>query len=118
MTQNRSMFLAGLLVGALLASGGFAWFLRQDPQSNAGSAPRAVLKLGHTLDASHPVHIAMKRMRGRLEELSGGGMFIDIYPGTVLGTEVQYMEQLQNGSLAMAKTSAAATRPPFFLELD
>ena len=33
---------------------------------------------------------------------------MNIYPGSVLGSEVQCIEQLQNGSLAMTKTSAAA----------
>ena len=47
-------------------------------------------------------------MKGRLEELSGGTITIDIYPGSVLGSEVECIEQLQNGSLAMTKTSAAA----------
>ncbi|MEM7317117.1 MAG: TRAP transporter substrate-binding protein, partial [Planctomycetota bacterium] len=46
-------------------------------------------------------------MRQRLEELSGGEMTIDIYPGAVLGSETQCIEQLQNGSLSMTKTSAA-----------
>jgi tripartite ATP-independent transporter DctP family solute receptor len=48
-------------------------------------------------------------MKKRLEELSGGTLSIDIYPSGVLGSETQCIEQLQNGSLAMTKTSAAAT---------
>ena len=67
-----------------------------------------VLKLGHSLDTSHPVHKGMVFMKERLEELSEGGVTIDIYPSSVLGSEVQCIEQLQNGSLAMTKTSAAA----------
>jgi tripartite ATP-independent transporter DctP family solute receptor len=67
-----------------------------------------VLKLGHGLDTGHPVHKAMEFMRQRLEELSGGTVTIDIYPSSVLGSETQCIEQLQNGSLAMTKTSAAA----------
>ena len=47
-------------------------------------------------------------MKQRLEELSGGKVTIDIYPSSVLGSEVQCIEQLQNGSLAMTKTSAAS----------
>ena len=35
-------------------------------------------------------------------------MKIDIYPGSVLGSEIQCIEQLQNGSLSMTKISAAA----------
>jgi tripartite ATP-independent transporter DctP family solute receptor len=50
----------------------------------------------------------MEFMKKRLEELSGGSVTIDIYPSSVLGSETQCIEQLQNGSLAMTKTSAAA----------
>jgi len=50
----------------------------------------------------------MEFMKERLEELSGGKASIDIYPSSVLGSEIQCIEQLQNGSLAMTKTSAAA----------
>lgn len=47
-------------------------------------------------------------MKQRLEELSGGKVTIDIYPSAVLGTETQCIEQLQNGSLAMMKTTVAS----------
>jgi len=47
-------------------------------------------------------------MKERLEELSGGSVTLNIYPSSVLGSETQCIEQLQNGSLSMTKTSAAA----------
>ena len=47
-------------------------------------------------------------MNERLAELSGGSVKIDIYPSAVLGSEVQSIEQLQNGSLAMTCQSVAA----------
>jgi tripartite ATP-independent transporter DctP family solute receptor len=50
----------------------------------------------------------MEFMKTHLEELSGGQVTIDIYSGSVLGSEVQCIEQLQSGSLAMTKTSAAS----------
>ena len=39
--------------------------------------------------------------------LSSGSVSMDIYPSSVLGSETQCIEQLQNGSLAMTKTSSA-----------
>lgn len=77
-------------------------------QKSGGSQGQLVLKLGHGLDTGHPVHRAMEFMKKRLEELSGGRVTIDIYPGAVLGSETESIEQLQNGSLAMTKTSTAA----------
>ncbi len=107
MNKSASFFAGGLLVGALLASSGFSLFLRSQ-KGDGGSQSQLVLKLGHGLDTAHPVHVAMEFMKDRLEELSGGQVSIDIYPSSVLGSETQCIEQLQNGSLAMTKTSAAA----------
>jgi tripartite ATP-independent transporter DctP family solute receptor len=108
MNKSVSFFVGGLLIGVLLASVGFSLFLRgQAAGGSAGSQTQMVLKLGHGLDTGHPVHKAMEVMKTRLEELSGGSMTINIYPSSVLGSEGQCIEMLQNGSLAMTKTSAA-----------
>jgi tripartite ATP-independent transporter DctP family solute receptor len=107
MNKSTSLFVSGLLVGALLTTAAFSLFLRnQDATGDDNS--RMVLKLGHGLDTGHPVHRAMAYMKERLEDLSDGTVTIDIYPSSVLGSETQCIEQLQNGSLAMTKTSAAA----------
>lgn len=114
--RSPSFFVAGLLLGVLLSTVGFGVFLRWQKNAarsailtgsgDAGQA-RMVLKLGHALDTGHPVHTAMEHMATRLEELSGGTVSIDIYPSAVLGSEVQCLEQVQNGSLDMTKVSAA-----------
>ena len=74
----------------------------------ANRSDQIVLKLGHSLDPTHPVHKAMELMNERLLELSGGTVRIDIYPSSVLGSEVEAIEQLQYGLLDMTKTSAAS----------
>lgn len=107
MSKTTSMFIAGVLLGALAATVGFSIFLRTQP-SGGGRQQQLVLKLGHGLDTGHPVHKSMEFMNQRLNELSQGKVTIDIYPSAVLGSETQCIEQLQNGSLAMTKTSAAA----------
>lgn len=107
MNKGASYFVGGILIGALVATTGFSLFLRGQKAGGA-SQHQLVLKLGHGLDTAHPVHKAMVFMKQRLEELSGGAVTIDIYPSSVLGSETQSIEQLQNGSLAMTKTSAAA----------
>jgi len=108
MKKEVSFLICGILIGALVATCGFAWFLRRSKDVSAGGSAQVVLKLGHGLDPSHPVHKAMEFMNERLVELSGETVEIDIYPSSVLGSEVQCLEQLQNGSLAMTKTSAAS----------
>lgn len=66
-----------------------------------------VIRLGHGLPTSHPVHQSMVVMAQRVAEKSGGQMRIDIYPGQQLGTERECLELLQIGSLGMTKVSAA-----------
>jgi tripartite ATP-independent transporter DctP family solute receptor len=108
MGKTTSLLIAGFLAGVFATTVGFATLLKFKP-ADAGSANAAtVLKLGHSLPTNHPVHRSIERMKDRLVELSGGTMTIDIYPGSQLGSEEQSIEMLQNGSLAMTKTSAAA----------
>lgn len=64
-----------------------------------------VIKLGHGLDITHPVHKAMVFMGERLREKSDGKMQIDIYPNQQLGSERECLELLQIGSLGMTKVS-------------
>ncbi len=104
MKKEVSFLICGILIGVLAATCGFALFLR----GSAGGSAKVVLKLGHGLDPSHPVHKAMEFMNKRLVKISGGTVRMDIYPSSVLGSEVQCIEQLQNGSLAMTKTSTAS----------
>ncbi|MEI6890571.1 MAG: TRAP transporter substrate-binding protein [Pontiella sp.] len=107
MNKGVSYFVGGILIGAFLATAGFSMYMRGQKASGGGTN-QLVLKLGHGLDTAHPVHKAMVFMKQRLEELSGGKVTINIYPSAVLGPETQCIEQLQNGSLAMTKTSTAA----------
>ncbi|MCL1821847.1 MAG: TRAP transporter substrate-binding protein [Prolixibacteraceae bacterium] len=66
------------------------------------------LKLGHGLPTDHPVHQAMEFMAQRTKELSNGKLQIEIYPAGQLGSEMQCVELVQIGSLAITKVSAAA----------
>ncbi len=66
-----------------------------------------IIKLGHGLDASHPVHKAMEYMSEQLVKNSNGKMRVDIYPSQQLGTERECVELLQIGSLGMTKVSAS-----------
>jgi len=65
-----------------------------------------VIKLGHALNAEHPVHKAMVYMAKRVKEKSKGKMRIDIYPSQQLGTERELVELLQIGSLGITKVSS------------
>lgn len=69
---------------------------------------RIILRLGHGLDVTHPVHQGMVRMKERLEELSGGRATIEIFPNEQLGSERTLLEQVQMGCIDMVKVSASA----------
>jgi tripartite ATP-independent transporter DctP family solute receptor len=66
-----------------------------------------VIKLGHGLDPSHPVHMAMEFLAERVAKKSNERMRIDVYPSEQLGSERECLELLQIGSLAMTKVSCS-----------
>ncbi len=66
-----------------------------------------VLRLGHGLDSTHPVHKGMVVMAELVEEKSEGQMRVTIYPNEQLGTERETLELLQIGSLDITKVSTA-----------
>ncbi|MBF0197199.1 MAG: TRAP transporter substrate-binding protein [Planctomycetes bacterium] len=105
MGQRSSFFILGVLSGGLLVSLLLAFVITSGEADSRESV--RILKLGHTLDRTHPVHEGMLYMKKRLEELSGGQMSLEIYPSSQLGGETQMMEMLQSGELALTKTSAA-----------
>lgn len=66
-----------------------------------------VIRLGHGLDATHPVHRALEYTADVLEEGSDGRMRLVLYPSEQLGSERECLELLQIGSLGMTKVSAS-----------
>lgn len=73
----------------------------------SGGKGVAVLKLAHVLDTTHPVHKGMVFLAEKVAEYSDGQLTVDIYPGGQLGSEREYIESLQIGSLDMTKVSSA-----------
>jgi len=99
MNKTLSNIIAVLLIGGVVAFGGYAFYL---------SKKSPVLTLGHGLDTSHPIHLSLVHMQERLDKISEGSLTMSIYPGGVLGSELQSIEQLQKGRLAMTSQSAAS----------
>jgi TRAP-type C4-dicarboxylate transport system substrate-binding protein len=65
--------------------------------TRAATRPEVVLKLGHGLDTTHPVHKAMVFMAEKVQEKSGGRMRVEIFPSEQLGNEKECIEALQLG---------------------
>lgn len=57
------------------------------------------MKVGHTLSSTHPTQTVMEEMARVCSELSGGKITIDIYPNSVLGSELSMIQQVMDGSL-------------------
>ena len=72
------------------------------------TSDKIVFKLAHGLDVEHPVHLGMVYMADRLAEKTDGQATIEIFPSEQLGSEREYLEQVQLGCIDMAKSSAAA----------
>ncbi len=92
--HSLRLFLSLFVVVLLTACGG-------------DNGKKTVLKFGHGLSTTHPVHLGLERMNEELRRLSSGTMEIEIYPAAQLGPEAKCIELLQIGSLDMTKVSSA-----------
>jgi len=106
--MKKSSLIFGILCGALLASAIFASLggLKSESASGGVGQERKV-KIAHSLPTDHPVHLGIAHFSERLEALSGGKITCIVFPNGQLGSETEYLEKLQTGSLDVAKTSAA-----------
>jgi len=97
----RTKFLTIIGLGTAIIISGFCL------NGCESEARTKTIKLAHALDTSHPVHKSLVYMSERFAEKSGGKYRIDIYPSGQLGSEREYVELLQIGSLGMTKVSCS-----------
>lgn len=107
MNKSTSLFVVGLLVGTVLASGLFAAIANRGPTAGAATNART-LRAANNVAAIHPVQIGMEQMAKRVDQLSGGRLKVELYPSEQLGNDIQTLEQAQAGTLDITKVSAAA----------
>ncbi len=110
MTRSRSSLLVGLLIGSVVASVFFAWIGAREARSrhaDSGGGNVRVLRVGHGLPASHPVHAGIVHFAERVAALSGGGLRLEVFPNEQLGNETQCLEQVQAGTLDATKVIAS-----------
>lgn len=65
-------------------------------------AAEYVIKLGHVLAASEPIHQAFERMAGRVKERTQGRVEIQVFPNSQLGSNKDTYEQARLGAPVMA----------------
>ena len=73
----------------------------------ATSAGAETFRLNHNNPPDHPTHLSMQFMADRVEELTDGGIKIQIFPNAQLGTQRESMELVQNCALEMARSNAS-----------
>jgi tripartite ATP-independent transporter DctP family solute receptor len=83
----------GVLLMLLAAAG-----LVYQPEGEKGT----VLRIGHSLDTTHPLHQSLEVFAKKVENRSGGGMKVHLYPNGQLGSDRENIEQLQSGVLSMS----------------
>lgn len=110
MTATRSSLILGLLIGAVLSSCLFAWVGWNQAQARTAGGSDAtvrVLRVGHGLPTSHPVHAGIAHFAERTAALSGGALRLEVFPNEQLGNETQCLEQVQAGTLDITKVNAS-----------
>lgn len=99
--MKKAPLTLGFLVGLVVASVIFALM----PSAGGGDVRR--MKIAHTLPTSHPVHAGIEHFAERAAFHSGGRLQFDIFPNGQLGSEPQTLEQMQSGTLDVAKVGGA-----------
>ena len=90
-TMDRRTFIASAAAGLTLAA----------PAVHAQAQPLK-LKLGNDLPATHSVNVRLTAAIRAIEQETGGGLIITLFPNNQLGSDSDMMSQLRNGALEMA----------------
>lgn len=73
-------------------------------ESTGEQAPDTVytLKIAHVNSPTHPAHQALLKFKELVESQTNGGVEVDIYDSSVLGGELEEIQQVIDGSLSAA----------------
>lgn len=113
MKKTLAFLLAGVMTVSLLtacgsnntpASSGVA------SSSTDGSTPATVytMNIGSAVSATNPSTIALQSFEKAVEERTNGGIQVEIYTDSALGSETDLIEQVRNGSTEACMQMGAA----------
>lgn len=101
LTSTLTVVVLGAVVAGCTAIAGFtAW------KSSQPGGERE-LRIAHVLPSTHPVHLGLERFAERLKEISHGRLTAVVFAGGQIGSDTQYVEKLQTGTLDGAVVSSA-----------
>ncbi|PSQ81621.1 MAG: hypothetical protein BRD40_03395, partial [Bacteroidetes bacterium QS_1_65_9] len=75
-----ALIMSGMILASCTGGAPGASSSASSAAAAASEEAETVIRLGHGLDPTHPVHEAMEVMGQRLDSLSGGQMGLKIYP--------------------------------------
>ena len=61
-----------------------------------------VMNIGNVAGTDHPINVALRSFKAAVEERTNGDLTVDIYDNSVLGGELELLEQVNNGLLESA----------------
>jgi tripartite ATP-independent transporter DctP family solute receptor len=102
--MNKACLTFGFLSGLVAASFLFAMI---KPTGGDGVGDVTRLRIAHALPTSHPVHAGIEYFSERAAYHSDGRLQVNIFPNGQLGNEPQTLEQMQSGTLDIAKIGGA-----------
>ena len=70
--------------------------------SSQTSEKTYTLKIAHVNSQTHPAHLALVKFKEMVEEQTKGAVVVDIYDSSVLGGELEEIQQVIDGSLSAA----------------
>lgn len=102
--MNRVMSVAAAAIMALGLSGCGNQGAKSSAEATADNP--MILALAHNMSETHTVHLAIKQFADEVNEKTHGRIQVRIFANGQLGNEVEEMEQVMAGVIAMTKVSA------------
>ena len=66
------------------------------------SDPTYIMNIGNVGGTDHPINVALRSFKAAVEERTNGDIQVDIYDNSVLGGELELLEQVNTGTLESA----------------
>ncbi len=94
-----------MLATAALVACSTACFALQAPTMQKSKAPAVnknadfTMNIGDVAGPNHPINVALKEFKQKVEERTGGKVAVNLYDSSSLGGELEMLEQMNTGTL-------------------
>ena len=102
MTKSSTLKAAACLgLGAMLScSAAYALVAPtvSAPAAGSGQHSEYTMNIGHVAGSEHPINIALKQFKEKVEQRTGGKVAVNVYDSGSLGGELEMLEQMNLGT--------------------